>query len=350
MTLHGYFNYGNRLQNYALIKVLEGLGNEVDTLIIKKNNDSSRFFSRISKIRSISDILKIIKKVFLVLSEAIFYFGFKSKEKKLKKFSINYLNEKFIDYRQLRDQVAFYDYFIVGSDQVWNENSYHDFHFLDFSLKEKNIAYAASIGNDEVSNQYKEHLSQKLMNFKAISVREFYASETIQSVINFSPEVVLDPTLLLTMDDWNSIAIQSRVILNVPYLLTYYLGKAPQKQIKKIAREKNLQIKNLSNPKDSKYLASSVEDFLFLFANASYVMTDSYHGTIFSLLFERNFMTYRREDMNSRLITLFSLFELNKDLNGHHYVYESIDYSIFKKKLEILKISSKKFISDALIK
>jgi hypothetical protein len=323
------------------------MGHEVSTIVPVTRNARS-ILNRFAKKRDLSAYLSIFKGAFRKLLPNKYRNLIRVKSTKLKFFSKLYLNEVFVDVSDLRELVMEYDYFIVGSDQVWNEKWTKDFYFLNFSPKEKNIAYAASIGNDKLSNDYKSLLIEKLKNFKSISLREKNTVEIIRELIGIGTDLVLDPTLLLSDEEWRLLARKSEIKLEKKYLLTYFLGPAPDKEVNRTAKKFNLKIINLFNPKDTNYISASVEDFINLFMNASFVMTDSFHGTIFSIIFEKKFMTISRDDMNSRLVSLFDLLVLNDRHDKVDFINSEIDFINLSKILNKMREASHQFLVNSL--
>ena len=348
LTLHGYYNYGNRLQNYALVKTLQKMGYDVDTLVVKSYNEQPTFLEKISRKRKISDYIRIPRRLLNRFLDSKYNQQINLKKKKLEQFSDKYLNEIFVDQVRLSFLSNQYDYFIAGSDQIWNENWTKDYYFLNFSPKEKNIVYAASIGNDHISDDYREHLKKMLKNFKAISVREVLAQEMISDLVEETPVWVLDPTLLLNYKEWNEIAEQSELEVNGSYLLTYFLGAAPSSEIKHLAKERGLNVVNLYNPKNKYYLSASVEDFLKLFSQASMVLTDSFHGTVFSLIYEKKFVVLPRGDMNTRLHSILNLFGLENRFADITIITKEIDYQFVKNSLKIQQKISLEWLENNL--
>jgi hypothetical protein len=347
LTLHGYFNYGNRLQNYALVNSLQNMGYDVVSLVVKYDLRTKLMDKRIFN-REIDYYINLPKKIMLMLFDIKYQSHSKIKETKLRRFSDEYLNEIFVDLETLENLREHYDYFIAGSDQIWNENFTKDYFYLDFSIKEKNIAYAASIGKDLISDDFKNYLVKKLKNFKAISVREQLGVEIISGLTEKNIKLVLDPTLLLYKNDWDLLAKNSKIGIEEKYLLTYFLGNAPYREIKKVSIEHNLKIVNLYNPKNAEYLSASIEDFLRLFSHASFILTDSFHGTIFSIIYEKKFVVLPREDMNSRIYSILNMFELEDRFNKISRINQEIDYANVKSILNLRRLDSLKFLLDNL--
>lgn len=349
LTLHGVSNHGNLLQNYALVKTLQQMGHEVNTIVVKNslNNlvNTKSLIKRIFKKRRVINYFLILKSFISVIETLKYRDNILLKNIKSEEFSLEYLNEVFIDEMELPNIIDNYDYFIAGSDQIWNENWTRDYYFLNFSPKGKNLAYAASIGNDTISNGFKKYLKDKLVNLNSISVREKFASEVIESIMGIKPQVVLDPTFLVSLEDWISVAKKSKITFNGNYLLTYFIGDAPLKEIRFFANKFNLKIVNLFNPTSFKnsFLSSSVEDFLKLFSGADFVMTDSYHGTIFSILFKKRFVVTSKKDMNTRIHTILEIFNLEDRLDNIDSLIAEIDIDKIN---EILESMKKKVLSS----
>lgn len=328
VTLNGYENYGNRLQNFALQEIVENLGFEVYTLWPFSFKQQFKYFLKI--------MLPLKNKY--------------KKNRALYLFTKKYIKTKFVN--KNADIANKYDYFICGSDQVWNYNfkTFNESMFLVFSPKEKNIAYAASFGIDTIENEYKNMFKEGMNNFKAISVRENEGKKIINDLDkSIDVDVVLDPTLLIDKMSWEKIA--KRPNLNVPqkYILVYMLGKDSMNYdaINKIAQEKGLPIINIMD-KDSEYYSVSPSEFLYLEQNATLICTDSFHSCVFGLIFDRPFVVFDRIDknnnMSSRLDTLLDKFKLdNRKFNGNCITNDNINHD-YSKAYEVLKEEKEKSI------
>jgi hypothetical protein len=240
------------------------------------------------------------------------------KEQNLRLFSKKYINESEKIYNketkyQLNDD---FDFFISGSDQVWNPNFLYgdDVYFLQFTEYTKRISYAPSFGISKIEKEYDVY--KKLLNdFNYISVREEDGKKIVKEMTGRDVPVLVDPTLLLTKEDWYKIFPSKRKPIEKKYILVYFLGEAEKDGLKetyKIAKKNNLEVINLLNLKYEKFYTVDPAEFVSLFANASLIMTDSFHGTIFSIIFEKPFIAYKREQMNSRIDSLLKMFNLNE--------------------------------------
>lgn len=324
ITLHGYNNYGNRLQNYALQETLRNLGFQVDTIIFKSQENTDRSLSRKAKILFKTHPKKTIR----IIVDRIRNNHFYKKNKKLienrikafKDFSKEYLNEIFIE--DIDDNSSFiqkYKYFITGSDQVWNPCYINDMdkYFLTFAEKEQRISYAASFSCPDIPEQYKQKYRDWIKGMSKISVREKAGADIIKSLTGIEVPVLLDPTLLLSKEKWFSISKKATNKPEKDYILTYFLGKIDKKTkryIENIAKQKKMEIVRLADIKDYESYVAGPGEFIDYINSASLVLTDSFHGVIFSILMRTPFIVFRRihrgPSMYSRIETLLDMFHL----------------------------------------
>ncbi|MFE5145525.1 polysaccharide pyruvyl transferase family protein [Peribacillus simplex] len=353
LTINDYNNYGNRLQNYAAQEVLKSLGYHVETVINntdfnKKNNKSTISNNKIQKIKKITP-QKILKKVALLLRNNYFYNKrletFRNQRIKVfKEFTSSYIIETDISITESNipnEIVDRYDYFVTGSDQVWNPNyrKGSPIDFLTFAPKNKRIAFAPSFGVSEIPKEYHQNYKKWLTEMHGLSVREEAGAKIIKNLTGRNATVLIDPTLMLTKEKWLSI---SKLPLNKPkgkYLLTYFLGdisRERKKYIKEIAENNDLQIVNLLQIKEKFAYMAGPDELIDYISTASILCTDSFHGAVFSILLETPFIIYDRENqssthsMNSRIDTLLSTFRLEsrlaKNIKNNKEIFE-VDFS-----------------------
>ena len=369
-TLNGNVNYGNRLQNYALQEVLKSYGFSVETVI----NNSDYIDTNKSEL-SISDKLRIIRgnSVFDFVNNSIEIFLNKlnkTKHEKLKQmkmerfkqFTDTYIVEtKFeIDRYNVPDNLgSIYDYYITGSDQVWNPyvRKGSPIDFLKFAPIHKRIAYAPSFGVSEIPEEYVDTYRDYIKDFLYLSIREENGAEIIKKLTGKRAEVLLDPTLLISKDKWLRISKQFEKEPKGKYLLTYFLGKIPSeysKQIKEIANTLGLKIIQLGNYKQADYYTADPSEFIDIISKCEVFCTDSFHGAVFSIIFEKPFIIYQRKgelSMYSRIDTLLSKFELScrkaENIKGIEDVV-TVDFSKTNKILENEKQKAYNFLDTAL--
>ena len=343
ITIIDYTNYGNRLQNYAVQEVLKSLECNVETLIYdqkKENINNIRLVDLIKKIRKIT-IKKIIESLVARIIKRSLIKPLEAKIDKFKQFTQKHILEtRFVILDDFEiEEVNQFDYFIVGSDQVWNPifRKGSSIDFLTFAQKNKRIAYAPSFGVSSIPSEYVKNYSDWISEIEYLSVREDAGAKIIKQLTGRDAIVLVDPTLMLTRKKWLSIATAA---LNKPkqkYLLTYFMGevsKDRRKKIKSVAIKNNLKIVNLCSIKDKSRYDADPGEFIDYINSASIFFTDSFHGTVFSILLEKPFVIFDREEktpsMNSRIDTLLAKFKLESrkadNINLNSGIFE-VDYS-----------------------
>ncbi|MCM3399454.1 polysaccharide pyruvyl transferase family protein [Oceanobacillus profundus] len=368
LTLNGYFNYGNRLQNYALQEVIKNLGFEVETVIneTKFNNKTGSNTKKLNKVKKLKE--KNIKELYEILYTKLENYLYKDKLNQqrtqiFKNFSLSYIAET--DYSISKDNIPDdlsdrYDFFVTGSDQVWNPNykTRSSIDFLTFAPVEKRIAYAPSFGVSEISQEYVENYRLWLSEMAHLSVREEAGAEIIKELTDRDAPVVLDPTMMLTKEKWLSI---SKVPSDKPmkkYLLTYFLGDIPKervKTLKDIAKKNDLEIIHLAQIKDKVPYLSGPSEFIDYINSASVFCTDSFHGAVFSILLDTPFIVFNREgnspSMNSRIETLLKTFKLEsrtaENIQTNNQIF-NVDYSHTVSILEEEKKKAMDYLKKAL--
>lgn len=218
-----------------------------------------------------------------------------------------------------------YNSFIVGSDQIWNFRCFNPSFFGEFVSEEKDIiSYAASTGKFEFTDKEITYLKDVLEKFKAISVREKDLTDTFSTLINEKEiESVVDPTLLLEQEDWDKITCDN--LIKEKYLFCYFLGSDVRlrKLAHKYAKKHRLQVVTIPfanqnfNSADFGFgdiclYDAGPSEFVTLIKHAECVFTDSFHATVFSLIYQKQFFVFDRVEhkgMSSRLYSLTELFE-----------------------------------------
>lgn len=339
-------NYGNRLQCYALNKYCNSNIKNAEFLTLK--NDS---FSNQKRLY----IFRVIRALLFNNKEK-----YDSHGKRREKFdafekNIKYYSKKVTCYSNL----DLFDYLIVGSDQVWNPNyrRLRDLDLLANASPQKRIAYAASFGVSNIPTKLITEVAKKLKEFKAISVREDRGKEIVENLTGRKDvKILIDPTMLLTPDEWDKVAKKPEQLKNNKYILNYFLGNLSEERkavIEKFAQENDCEIINILD-KNSPFYECGPSEFLYLEKNAFLICTDSFHSSVFAILYSNPFLVFNREDdhanMNSRLETLLSKFKLeNKKYNGK-ISNETLtcDYSEAYKILEKERKKADEFLKAAL--
>lgn len=322
-------NFGNRLQNYALQEVLSHMDVQVETIVSSKLCYNSILLSRIRR-----QVKKIVKT--------------SGRRRRFQAFQNKYIHEaKRIRYgnRHLERLEQNYDAFVVGSDQVWNPNFHFnsDFELLSFVHPHKRFSYAASFGVDFLPESEKERFRECLSGFQLLSVREESGVEIIEQLIGQKPYLHIDPTMLVNKEQYIQMEVRPHYDVPKNYLLVYFLGNISneyREQIEAIAKQMQLSVVHLSEWKKSKLYHIGPSEFVYLFHHASYVCTDSFHGGVFSILFEKQFLLFIRQDkeipMNARIETLVHTFGIcsrvvrESNLDG---AIKPIDYTVVQNRL-----------------
>lgn len=302
ITLPLHTNYGGILQAYALQTVLERMGHQVDILeepLVYKHASLNRYIRRILK--------KCVGK-----RSIINYEGFMRKwqprvASNINQFINTYIHRRIVNFESLTE--GEYDAFIVGSDQVWRPsyNQHLENAFLDFTknwINVKRIAYAASFGVDnwEFTKEQTEECKKLVRKFDLVSVREDTAVNLCKEHLGIVSTHVLDPTLLLSAGDYQKIIGELKVS-DTSYVFSYLLDESEEKiniledvskrlnlPVKKIKLEKNISKIPISKLKSLTY--PSIQEWLASFAQADFVVTDSFHGTVFSIIFDKPFVVF----------------------------------------------------------
>lgn len=315
ITINDNNNYGNRLQNYALQQYLSNKLKieKIDTIWYDSKScyvtkiDILSWETWIKYLINWKSIRTYLKKYYLVDNIRMYNIG---------KFT-NKINLKF-NYRINDDINKKYDYFIVGSDQVWNpnlwpKNSNHaNIRFLKFAPKEKRIAYAASIAISKIPKDKEQFFKNSLNEMKAISIREKAGANLVKKLAEREVPVVVDPTILLSKEEWQKIELKPEWYNGEKYILTYFLGN-PSPVIENIAKKNKWKIYNLMDKDNFDLYTSRVEEFVYLIDHAQLVATDSFHACVFSILMNTSFLVVNRQqkgvaDMTSRIDNLMELF------------------------------------------
>lgn len=289
LTFHWTYNYGGILQAYALQRTIEEKGCNVE--FVNYHNEDE-ILASLSKKR------RIIHKIWNAIACMV---GRKKRLQRTRSFRESFLHISGVRYQneeELKNCVDEADYFIVGSDQVWNTDitGNPNVYLLSFLPDTKRrIAYAASFGKGGYDPKYERLYRNELSKFSALSVREENAVDIVDALIHERPPVVLDPVLLLDKEEWETVA--SKKTVKQKYILCYYMptfdnevteGIRVLSQL--IARKLQCKIINVGKKEyealkiwENNKTSAGPREFLSLIRDASFVITNSFHGTAFSL-------------------------------------------------------------------
>lgn len=352
ITCHRAFNYGAVLQTYALQKYLKD--NNYDVQVI----DYVPKYIEKRKSQNKNIILRIVRPL-------LRFYDFKKSNKVFTKFLIDNidLTTKYATYEQLEKNTPEAEVYIAGSDQIWNcdlENGKDDAYFLKFVKDDKKkISYAASIAMDEIPEKEKDRFKKLLKRFNFISVREQTGVKLLNEINIKNVEKVLDPVYLLEKKQWDELAKRSKLDLEKEkYVLAY--GFKRQKDLFSYARELadkkgyklysiNTNFEDFLLNVDKYYYNATPYDFINLIKNAQDVVTNSFHGLSFSIIYNKKVHQFRKNSKdNSRMLDLLDEVKLSNRLVKGAILEDEINYEDTNKKIKEERKKSIDFLKKSL--
>lgn len=331
LTFHDAHNYGAVLQAYALKKYITKLGHNARIINyhhytipdgFPKENNEKRWENFNSFIQKLIDY-----------DEEVY-----QTEEELEKLDI--------------------DVWICGSDQIWNTeitNGINKGFFLNFKTKGKKISYAVSMGIPELPKEHEEEFEKCIKNLDYISVREETLKKYVEKFTDKPIIKAIDPTFLLEKEDYDELIQENK---QEDYILINELGPDDRliKIAEKIANERNLKIIELNDKKKENYKYEQISDaspmeYLSLIKNSKVIITNSFHGTVFSIIFEKEFYTITRLNRNSRMENILDIVGMRDRLIDKVEEIENVkkqDYNKAYKNLEIEIEKSRRFLKDVI--
>lgn len=362
LTMHRVVNYGSALQAYALQQTLFKIGCDNELIDYVFPEPPKRHICRIveKKIRRFIYLIRVGK------------FFSESKEAKFRKFRKKYLKLSVREYNQksLVQLCPLYDIYMTGSDQVWNPRWINDdtSFFLSFAPPQAiKISYASSFAVNHIDKLYSELYAKMLCQYQHITVREESGTKIVKDLTGMRVECVCDPTLLLTKDDYELLIQTSKVTLKGPFILVYILSYMfnPFPEVNKIvanvSNELNLPVVYLDGNKYVIYkktckTVSEVGpcEFLWLFNNADFIITTSYHGCAFASIFRKPLMAVvNHGEYDDRIISLLNIMNNKKsvvyyDSNASVDTDDLLSYIPNSEKVEEFRINSIQILKNML--
>ncbi len=331
-------NYGGNLQAYALCKVLNDAGYEAEQIQTRFQSEKIERKGLANNIKKLTMIHRFIfRKVKdcgrhtynrIHRDELMKYAG--DKKKVFEHFHSVLIphSEKFYDQSTIEEVVSQYDAFIVGSDQVWNPSGWgkewhNTINLLDFvPMGTPKFSYAASIPAFTLSEDQRSVFRESLKDYIGVTVREKTGVDLLSGVSPTDVIQVLDPTMLLTGHEWDNVCAER--MIEKPYIFCYFLGENRNIRIltTQLARKKGLIVVGIPylsgnyNPWDTKCYDKSMpnvspEQFISLIKNAEIVLTDSFHASVFSMIYEKEVFIFPRDkhaEMGDRIATLTNMY------------------------------------------
>lgn len=348
LTFHNALSYGAALQAYALQQFLNRCGVENDIIdyrcdFIEKNYKKLIRIVKGKELKSFVGSLVQMgnKRKSLALSAA-----FRQKHMKL---------SRSVERADLPQLVGEYDRFVAGSDQVWSPDcaGFDKTYFLDFAKPGQKYSYAASLGCPKIPEDKREAYRQLLSDFNSLSLREESGAEQMRS-LGFDARVDIDPTLLLSAKEWDGVCAEP--VYKQPYIFLFSVHK-PRKMIAyaaQLGREKGLPVYYLNNkhlPTKGIRFAKPVgaDGFVSLIKNAEYVVTNSFHGSVFAILYHKKFVMehetqVRRNNRSEELLRVLKIEnrEIGEGLNP--LPDEEIDWKTVDEILEVQRQRAAEYI------
>ena len=383
VTCYFQKNYGSQLQAYATQLFFDKINVPNETIRIDGLQKEIRhakykyFLSRLWDINTIQDKFSTVKKIWALKCKGEeFKKKMSTRNKMFESFSqtMFHLSPTYKSKKDLINNVYSYKAFIVGSDQLWLpsniEADYYTLNFVPHNIPKISLATSFGVSKLPIAQSKKAIVFLKKLDF--CSVRETSGKEIIKKLVGRDVPVVCDPTILFTAQEWNQIISQNR-IYNKPYIFCYFLGNNPKQRdlVKKFQKETGYPIIQLQHCDEYIKTDENFADFtpynigplefIQLIRDAEYVFTDSFHGSVFSLLFKKRFFTFKRyhndstTSTNGRIYSLLSSVNLEERLikeyeNFDQVINKDINYDQVDTKLDELRKFTTNFIKEALDK
>lgn len=365
ITILDITNFGSILQAYALGTIIESFGYKVVFI-----NYWRQAFTTMNKVRTFlkdGSLGNIFKRSLYAISALTFYAALRIRIRHILRNRFSF-TRKFTSFDELKRHSPHLDVAISGSDQIWN-SSYNEgidyAFFLDF-VKCPRIAYAASSGVYKFDDSELDEIKTLLNKYSAISVRESQTTDYLRSIGFPNTTHVLDPSLLLSADEWRRLLkIKTMNETSNKYLLIYSVERFNNdfifSQAKKLAKEMNLKVYvvcatypvNVNKFKfDKIYSLASITTFLNLLNNASFVVVSSFHGTAFSINFNKNFISISPNKFNIRMNSIMKQFDLEERIIGETFISNDhlnpINWNAVNNNLDLYRQESINFVRNSI--
>ena len=354
ITFHCSYNYGSVLQAYALQKYLIKQGYNVKIIDYRSKNYNMYHLLKLWMLKYPAKLLSENRHLNRLIKRKYNFLHFISEHMRLTEKKYLYSD----DLTELNDE---FNVFIAGSDQIWNPictGGIDPNFFLSFVNDKinKKIAYAPSLAHTSFDDRVLEEMCEYIEKFDGISVREESGKEILKNNIDKNIVVTLDPTMLLEEHDYKEIEVKP--VFSKPYIFVYMLEKDDPSLIEyvyKISREKNLDIVyiHLNNIFSGKHTHNvygcKVGEFLWYIRNAHYVVSNSFHATVFSIIYKKNFCTFKTEKSYSRMVGLLNSLGLENRIYQEEFLIENnINYKEVRDKWNVLKKPSADFLTKSI--
>jgi hypothetical protein len=349
LTFNHSNNYGAMLQMYSLKENLLDMGYNVEIIDFINKSENSQKNRIISKFQS---MLKYKATPFKYIKR-------KSKTNKFNEFrkkNFTYSKGKYSNDIEFINNIPEYDAFITGSDQVWNTDITNKsiIFYLGFKTSAKKISFAASFGKTILNNIEKTYIKKYLHNYDAISVREESHKKFLNDKFNLEVEWIFDPIFMTTKNQWEN--FKQKHNHKKKYVLIYELEYNPRllECAKTYAKMHKLEIKRISSVNRTyrkiDIIDAGPNDFIGYLNEAEYIVTNSFHGTAFSILLNKQFAVIPHTVKNERLESILNYFMLK----NHYYFNKNFkfniinDFSKIEKQIQEVRVNSIKYLDQNL--
>lgn len=370
-------NYGSMLQAYATQVAIERLGYSSEYIVYRKKKDVRFIIKQLPRLLNknlLFDKALVVKKKLALKMHPEQQRNESIREKAFIRFQKNYygaFSEPYYGFDQLSDGANNYSTVLVGSDQLWTPGGLAtNFYNLMFVPDEINkVSYATSFGVSSIPWYQTKRTRQYLKRINHISVREIKGAEIVKSISGRNAEVVADPTLLLTSADWNEKVPEKRIV-GEPYIFCYFLGENIEHRRIALNLQKQTGLKIVCTPFLDSYVSYDErfgdyqlfdigpDDFINLIRGAKYILTDSFHGSVFSIIHHKKFIILDRfldggQSRNSRIDSLCNTLGLQKrrfdpSVDILTQIESYIDYEAADQKQELLRAKSLEFLRNSI--
>lgn len=364
VTFNSAHNYGAVLQVYAMQEYLKSLGLDVD-VINYRIKEIDNVYKLYNVRRKDPKLIRGIKKAKKILKVNLCERWKLEKRKNFEYFINNVLNttKPYTTLQEIQKDFLHYDVLIAGSDQIWNTELTKGFkpaYFLEFGNKDaRRISYAASLGNDSIDEKYTLFYKRYLENFDFISVREEAMKDILKDLTDKPITRVIDPTLLLDKEVYDKLKIETRY-KGKDYIYVHYIGNDDKTYeiADQLSRKLGIPVLHnrqkglFENELDSLFNARP-EEFISVIENAKYIVTNSFHTTVFSLIYEKDFITIPHATRPARMQNLLEIAGLSNHLVEDVRIMPKletlkIDYKDVKRRLLEERKSSIEFLNNAI--
>lgn len=370
MTFYDIQNYGAALQAYALQKAIEKY--DVVPEFVRYYEQSIDEHTNKNGIKQYVKVLKNCNyNVYNFLKAYPSASNVKTKFEDFREKYFKTSQQVFYGKNQLINADSIYDAFVCGSDMIWSDIGQDlDVYYLKFASPNKRIAYAPSLtGIDFENDRQIEYIRKSINGIRFLSCREKYGVDAIKKITGQDAFHAVDPTLLLTKDEWIS-NFEIDNTTQEKYILCYMFQGVPKnilKQLKKIAKERSLTIRYIPmgtnefvlEQKAGNSASYGPREFVELFSKATFIVTNSYHGLLFSLIFEKPFVLLHRDSSNvwgiheERMSSILALLGLeNRFIKLNDLItseYLTLDYSnLMRQSINNERIKSIEYLKNAL--